>query len=82
MIIFFFKSVQIFMKDLECAETNEKSIFQFLFFELGLIVFIQWHIGLFKFHRPKKNIYRSKVVKLTVKVGNVLKRMKNQFSNF
>ena len=29
----------IFMKDAECAESNEKSIFRFLFFELWLIVF-------------------------------------------
>ena len=27
------------MTDAECAETNEKSIFRFLFFELWLIVF-------------------------------------------
>ena len=29
------KSDQIFMKDAECAETNEKSIFPFLFSEYG-----------------------------------------------
>ena len=35
--IFFFKSVQIYMKDKECSVTNEKSIlrfFRFLVFEL------------------------------------------------
>ena len=31
---FFFKSVHIFMKDAECAETNEKSNFRFLFFRV------------------------------------------------
>ena len=29
----------IFMKDAQCAESNKKSIFRFLFFELSLIVF-------------------------------------------
>ena len=29
-----FKTVQIYMKDAEYAETNEKSIFRFLFFEI------------------------------------------------
>ena len=31
---FFFKSVQIYMKDVECSESNDKSNFRFLLFEL------------------------------------------------
>ena len=31
---FFFKSGQIYMKDAECAESEEKSNFRFPFFEL------------------------------------------------
>ena len=39
---FFFKSVQIYMKDAECDETKEKSIFWFLFFALWgfLVIFV------------------------------------------
>ena len=32
--IYFFKSLQIYMKDAECVETIEKSILQFFIFEL------------------------------------------------
>ena len=61
MIIFFFKSVQIFMKDLECAETNEKSIFQFLFFELWLIVFTIYGdiMGFLSMSPTKKKSFKS-----------------------
>ena len=39
---------QIFMKDAQCAETDEQSVFQFLFFEIWLILF-----SIFKcFYRP------------------------------
>ena len=39
-----------FMKDGQCAESNEKSIFRFLFFELWLIVFTVYgcHTWIFK----------------------------------
>ena len=36
---FFFKSGQIYMKDAECAETNEKSILWFLLFEIWLFLY-------------------------------------------
>ena len=50
----------IFMKDAHSAESNEKSIFRFLFFELWLIVFIiyGWHTWIFEFHRPKKIVQK------------------------
>ena len=48
---FFFKIGQIYMKDAKCTDTNEKSIFRFLFFELS------W-----KIHRKLgyKNVHNSK----------------------
>ena len=47
------KNGQILMKDAQCAETKEKSVFQFLrflFFELLRILFI-----IFECFRPTKN---------------------------
>ena len=39
----FFRSGQIFMKDVQWAETNEKSIFRFLCFELWSILYPKIH---------------------------------------
>ena len=55
-----------------------KSIFRSLFFELWMIVFTiyRWHTGIFKCDQSKIKSY-SKVVRLTEKMRNELKRMKN-----
>ena len=71
------------MIDAHSAESNEKLISQFLFFELCLIVFtILRDTSDFSSMSPIKKKDRSKVVKFTGKVRNVPKRMKNQFSDF
>ena len=62
-----FRSTPIFMKDAYSAESNEKSIFQFLFFELWLIVFTiyGWHTWISTHHKKKSfksgQIYRKDV---------------------
>ena len=74
----------IFLKDANSAESNEKSIFRFLFFSS----YGWWYLkftgdtpGLFKWVSNQKKS-RSKMVKLTEKMSNELKRLKNQFSDF
>ena len=74
---------KIYMKDAHCAEKNETSIFRFLFFELWLIIYnFWWHTSISKCVTDRKYKFPSKVVKLTWKMRNVLKRMKNQFTDF
>ena len=41
--IFFLKRVQIYMKDADCAETNEKSFFPLLLIELWSILYLNHH---------------------------------------
>ena len=72
------------MIDAHSAESNEKSIFRFLFFSS----YGWWYLkftgdtpGLFKWVSNQKKS-RSKMVKLTEKMSNELKRLKNQFSDF
>ena len=71
------------MIDADSAESNEKSIFRFLFLDLLQFVFTiyEWHTGIFKCVANQKKSY-SKVVKFTENMSNELKRMKNQFSDF
>ena len=70
---------QIWMIDAHSAESKEKSIFRFLFFELLLIVFIIHvrHFGNFRCHMT----FSSKVAKFTEKMRNKLKWMQNQVSD-
>ena len=77
-----FRSGHIYTKYAYSAESNEISIYWFLFFELWLILFTFYgtHLDFQVFHRPKKN--RQKVYKFTEKMRNLLKRMKNHFSDF
>ena len=74
-----FKIFQIYMKDGQWAETNEKSISNFSDFYF-FILFTVTHLDFQVCHRQKNN--RSKVAKFTGKMRNKLKRMKNQFSDF
>ena len=50
-----FKSVQIYMKDAECVETNEKSIFRFWFFELWSFLYSKQPQFSMNFHDNSKN---------------------------
>ena len=70
------------MEDAHSAESNGKSIFRFLCFQLWLLVFIIYsNTPRFSGESPtKKN--RSKGVKFTGKMRNELKIMKTQFSDF
>ena len=70
------------MIDAHSAKSNRKSIFRFLLFELWLIVqkILRRHTGFFKCVTDQKQ-NRLKVVKFTAKMRNVLKRMKNKFSD-
>ena len=75
----YFISNQIYRREAQWAETNEKSIFQFVrfsFFELWLIVFT-----IYMCVTSQKKISRSIAVKFTEKMRNELKRTKNQFSD-
>ena len=61
-IQYFFKSVKIYMKDAECAETNEKSIFRFcrfLFFELCSFLYSKYGKFMMNFTITQKQMYRN-----------------------
>ena len=68
----------IFMKDAHSAETNEKTIFRFLFFQVmaNCIHNLQCDDWIFKCVTNQKKS-RLKVVKFTENMRNELKRMKN-----
>ena len=55
-------------KDAHCAEPNENSIFQFVFFELWLIVFTIYQCYNLPNVSPTKKIIRSKMAKYTGKM--------------
>ena len=50
---FFFQSVQIYTRDAACAETNEKSIVRFLFFEIWSFLYSKY--GQFPMKNSKHN---------------------------
>ena len=54
-MFFFFKNVQIYMKDAECAEINGKSIFRFLFFELWSLLYSKYGQFSINLHHNSKN---------------------------
>ena len=54
--IIFFKSGQIYMKDAERAESKEKLIFRFLFFELWSFMYSNFHFLFSKFRTFHKNM--------------------------
>ena len=74
------RNCPIFIKDARSADSDEKSILWFLFFELWLIVFTIYGdiFEVFKCVTDQKK-ESPKVVKFTGKMRNELKQMKNQF---
>ena len=75
----------IFIKDAHNAESNEKSfirIFRFLVFELWPIVLGTGDTWFFKCVTDQQKKIRSKVIKFTENMCNMLKRIKNEFSDF
>ena len=56
------RSAHLYIEDAQCAETNEKSYYRFLFLELA-IVQIHWKLGRFEY----KNYHKSKII-----IGKIL----------
>ena len=77
-------SSPIFMIDAHSAESNGKSIFRFLFFEVMTVRIYNFTLThrTFQCVTELKQKDRLKVVKFTGKVRNMLKQMKNQLSDF
>ena len=71
------RSGRIYIKDTHCGEPNEKLIFQFLFFDLWLIVFTIFKsvTSISKSVTNQKNKIRTKVTRFPKKMHNALKRI-------